>query len=42
MSSGSQNLVALVLIDNIYLLQNKKKTKKTKKYLNEIMADKQE
>ena len=44
MSSDSENLIVLILINNICNSKNKnkKKIKETKKYLDETMAEKQE
>ena len=42
--SGSENLLALISVNNICSSKNKNKIiiKKTKKYLNETMSEKQE
>ena len=42
MSSYSENVVALILINNINYSKNNKTKKKTKKYFDKTIAEKQE
>ena len=41
-SSDSENLIALILINMLLIKQNQKKIRTIKIYLNETMAEKQE